>query len=134
MEFGATHVVATVEEVSGLVTELTRGQKANVCIVTTDVAEGAYVAQALSLVGKRGRVVITAVPHPTDTTVNMSLSDLLFYEKQLCGSVFGSSNPRHDIYRLLDLYSTGQLKLDELITRSTRSRTSTKATTTCSAV
>ena len=74
-------------------------------------------AQALSLVGKRGRVVITAVPHPTDTTVNMSLSDLLFYEKQLCGSVFGSSNPRHDIYRLLDLYSTGQLKLDELITR-----------------
>ena len=45
MEFGATHVVATVEEGHRLVTELTRGQKADVCIVTTDVAEGAYVAQ-----------------------------------------------------------------------------------------
>jgi len=34
-----------VEEAHRLVTELTRGQKADVCIVTTDVAEGACVAQ-----------------------------------------------------------------------------------------
>ena len=117
LEFGATHTAATVEEALALVTELTRGQMADVCVLTTDVAEGAYVAQGLSLVGKRGRVVLTAVPHPTDTTVDMSLFDLLFYEKQLRGSVYGSSNPRNDIFKLLDLYGTGQLKLDELITR-----------------
>ena len=117
LEFGATHTAATVEAALPLVTDLTRGQMADVCVVTTDVAEGAYVAQGLSLVGKRGRVVLTAVPHPTDTTVDMSLFDLLFYEKQLRGSVYGSSNPRNDIFKLLDLYGTGQLKLDELITR-----------------
>ncbi|GAB5001212.1 NDMA-dependent alcohol dehydrogenase [Mycobacterium avium subsp. hominissuis] len=117
LEFGATHTAATVEEAVSLVTELTRGQMADVCVVSTDSAEGAYVAQALSLVGKRGRVVMTAIPHPTDMSVNMSLFDLTLYEKQVRGSLFGSSNPRRDIPRMLTLYHTGQLKLDELITR-----------------
>jgi S-(hydroxymethyl)glutathione dehydrogenase/alcohol dehydrogenase len=75
------------------------------------------VAQALSLIGKRGRVVMTAIPHPTDTCVDMSLFDLTLYEKQVRGSLFGSSNPRHDIPWMLDLYRAGQLRLDELITR-----------------
>ena len=79
---------------------------ADVCVVTTDIAEGAYVAQGLSLVGKRGRVVMTAVPHPTDTRVDMSLFDLTLFEKQFRGSLFGSSNPHNDIFKLLDLYGT----------------------------
>ncbi|MEO3760026.1 NDMA-dependent alcohol dehydrogenase [Mycobacterium sp. B14F4] len=116
-EFGATHTAATIDEAQALVTDLTHGQMADVCVVTTDCAEGAYVAQALSLVGKRGRVVMTAIPHPTDTTVDMSLFDLTLYEKQVRGSLFGSSNPRHDIPKLLDLYRCGALKLDELVTR-----------------
>ena len=117
LEFGATHTAATVEEAVALVAELTRGQMADVCVVSTDSAEGAYVAVALSLVGKRGRVVMTAIPHPTDTSVDMSLFDLTLYEKQVRGSLFGSSNPRSDIPKMLDLYRAGQLKLDELVTR-----------------
>lgn len=117
MEFGATHTAATLEEAAKLVIGLTRGQKADVCVVSTDVAEGAYVGQALSLVGKRGRVVMTAMAHPDEKQVNMSLVDLTLFEKQVRGSLFGSSNPRIDIFRMLDLYNSGQLKLDELITR-----------------
>ena len=117
LEFGATHTAASVDEARALVTDLTRGQMADVCVVTTDSAEGAYVAQALSLVGKRGRVVMTAIPHLIDTCVDMSLFDLTLYEKQVRGSIFGSSNPRHDIPRMLELYRAGQLKLDELVTR-----------------
>ncbi len=116
-EFGATHTTATVDEARALVTDLTRGQMADVCVVSTDSAEGAHVAQALSLVGKRGRVVMTAIPHPADTSVDMSLFDLTLYEKQLRGSLFGSSNPRSDIPRMLDLHRAGRLKLDELVTR-----------------
>lgn len=115
-EFGATHSVGTVDEAWNLVSELTRGQMGDVCVVTTDNAEGSYVGEALSLVGKRGRVVMTAIPHPDDTQVDLSLFDLIFYEKEVRGSLFGSSNPRHDIPRLLELYNVGQLKLDELIT------------------
>lgn len=116
-EFGATHSAADVAEAAALITDLTRGQMADVCVVTTDSAEGAYVAQALSLVGKRGRVVMTAIPHPTDTVVDMSLFDLTLYEKQVRGCLFGSSSPRTDIHRMLELYQSGRLKLDELITR-----------------
>ncbi|PJE06011.1 NDMA-dependent alcohol dehydrogenase [Mycobacterium sp.] len=116
-EFGATHVAASVGEAVPLVTDLTLGRMAEVCVVTVDVAESAHVGQALSLVGKRGKVVMTAVPHPTDATVDLSLMDMTFYEKQVRGSLFGSSNPRDDIFRLLGLYESGQLKLDELITR-----------------
>lgn len=117
LEFGATHTAATLEEAQALVADLTRGAMADVCVVTTDSAEGAYVAHGLSLVGKRGRVVMTAIPHPTDTSVDMSLFDLTLYEKQVRGSLFGSSNPRRDIPRLLELHQAGQLKLNELITR-----------------
>lgn len=116
-EFGATHTAATVGEAFALVTQLTGGQMADVCVVATDCAEGSYVAQALSLIGKRGRVVMTATPHLTDTTVAMSLVDLSLFEKQVRGSLFGSSNPHCDISRILSLYTSGQLKLDELITR-----------------
>jgi S-(hydroxymethyl)glutathione dehydrogenase/alcohol dehydrogenase len=116
-EFGATHVAASFDEASALVTELTRGEMADVCVITTDVGRGSYIAQALSLVGKRGRVVQTAVAPATDTTVDMSLFDLFLFEKQVRGCLFGSSNPRNDIVELLSLYSSGLLKLDEVITR-----------------
>ncbi|MEO3788474.1 NDMA-dependent alcohol dehydrogenase [Actinocorallia sp. B10E7] len=116
-EFGATHTAASADDAWELVSELTWGRLADVCVLTTDVAEGEYVGQALSLVGKGGRVVVTAVGHPESMTVNASLFELTLYEKQIRGSLFGSSNPQHDIVSLLNLYRTGQLKLDELITR-----------------
>lgn len=116
-EFGATHVATSVDEALPLVRELTRGAMADVCVITTDVGRGPYIAQALSLVGKRGRVVQTSVSPATDTTVDMSLFDLFLFEKQVRGCLFGSSNPRNDIPELLALYKSGLLKLDEVITR-----------------
>jgi len=117
IDFGATHATATVDEAQALVAQLTRGQLADACIITTDVAESAYVGQALSLVGKRGKVVVTAIGHPTELSISGSLFELTLYEKSIHGSLFGSSNPRHDIPRYLEMYSLGQLKLDELVTR-----------------
>jgi S-(hydroxymethyl)glutathione dehydrogenase/alcohol dehydrogenase len=118
MEFGATDVAATVDEAWSLIADMTAGQLADAAIITTGVAESVYVAQALSLVGKRGRVVATAVAHPDETKVDMSLFELTLFEKQLRGCVFGSANPQIDIPRLLSLYRRGLLKLDELVTRT----------------
>jgi S-(hydroxymethyl)glutathione dehydrogenase/alcohol dehydrogenase len=42
---------------------------------------------------------------------------MVFEEKTLQGSYFGSCVPRVDFPRLLQLYMAGELKLDELITR-----------------
>ncbi len=86
-------------------------------IITTDVAEGAYVGPALDLVAKRGKVVVTAVGHPAETQISGSLWMLTMMEKQIRGSLYGSSNARHDIPRMMEMYNNGQLKLDELITK-----------------
>jgi S-(hydroxymethyl)glutathione dehydrogenase/alcohol dehydrogenase len=115
--FGATHAVSDVGEALALVTDLTRGVMADACVITTDHAESAYVAEALSLVGRRGKVIVTAIGHPTDVAMGGSLFELTLYEKSIHGSLFGSSNPRHDIPRYLEMYNLGELKLDELITR-----------------
>ncbi len=87
------------------------------CVLTTDVAEAAYISEALALVGKRGRVVVTAIGHPEETSMSGSLLELTLYEKQIRGALYGSSNAAHDIPRLVELYNAGSLKLDELITR-----------------
>jgi S-(hydroxymethyl)glutathione dehydrogenase/alcohol dehydrogenase len=40
------------------------------------------------------------------------------YEKRLIGCLFGHSNPRSDIPKMLSLYRDGKLMLDELVTRT----------------
>jgi S-(hydroxymethyl)glutathione dehydrogenase/alcohol dehydrogenase len=42
---------------------------------------------------------------------------MVFEEKSLIGSYYGSCIPTVDFPRLLQLYMAGKLKLDELITR-----------------
>jgi NDMA-dependent alcohol dehydrogenase len=115
-EFGATHVVAIVHEALELVVSLTRGRLANVVVNTKGVGEGADIGDALRLVGKRGRVVVTNLHRTAESEVSMSALDLVTMEKQVRGSLFGSGNPRADIPRMLDLYLGGRLKLDELAT------------------
>src|SRR5205823_889834 len=48
---------------------------------------------------------------------NVVAIDLLaLFEKRIQGSLFGSGDPFHDIPRMVELYRSGDLKLDELIT------------------
>jgi S-(hydroxymethyl)glutathione dehydrogenase/alcohol dehydrogenase len=116
LKFGATHTAASVEEAFALVGEITWGAMAEKAIITTGVAEGSMIAGVMSLVSKGGRCVVTSVASIDATEVTMSLFELTLMQKELVGSIFGGSNPRRDIPRLLRLYKEGKLKLDELIT------------------
>ncbi|HVT64760.1 MAG TPA: NDMA-dependent alcohol dehydrogenase [Mycobacteriales bacterium] len=116
LQFGATHTAASVEEAFALVGEITWGAMAEKAIITTGVAEGSMIASVMSLVSKGGRCVVTAVASIEATDVTMSLFELTLMQKELVGSIFGGSNPRRDIPRLLRLYKEGKLKLDELVT------------------
>jgi S-(hydroxymethyl)glutathione dehydrogenase/alcohol dehydrogenase len=49
--------------------------------------------------------------------VSVPIMTLVFEERVLTGSVYGSSRPRTDIPKLIDLYRAGKLRLDELLTR-----------------
>ena len=120
MEFGATHAVASSQQAAALLTELTRGRMAQVCVNTMGVGDGDQIGASLALVGKRGRVVVTNLHPAAETQVTMSALDLTTFEKQVRGSLFGSSNPRADIPRMLELHRSGKLKLAELRTRTYR--------------
>ena len=45
-----------------------------------------------------------------------TISELTFFQKRLQGSLYGHSSPSYSVLRLLELYRSGQLKLDELVT------------------
>ena len=63
-------------------------------------------------------MVITAVAPVANMDVKMNLFELTIFQKEVRGALFGGGSPRADIPRLLGLYQAGQLKLDELITKT----------------
>jgi S-(hydroxymethyl)glutathione dehydrogenase/alcohol dehydrogenase len=117
-DFGATHNAVGVDEALPLVTEITRGNMAAAVVLTPSLALGELIAPAMLLAGKRGRIVVTAVAPTAQTEIACNLTDLTFMEKKLCGALYGSENPRTAVPKLLDLYRKGDLKLDEMITKT----------------
>jgi S-(hydroxymethyl)glutathione dehydrogenase/alcohol dehydrogenase len=118
MEFGATHTFASMEEAMPAVMEMTWGQMADKVIMTPGVLYGDMMQLGTSLAGKGGTIVVTGIAPITQTHSAVNLFELAMWNKEIKGTIFGSLNPRHDIPRLLGMYREGQLKLDELITRT----------------
>ena len=116
--FGATHVASEVAEAQALLGELTWGRLADKVIVTVGEGQGADLESYMGMVGKGGRLVFTAVANMNENDVQLNLFAFAMQQKQLVGTIFGSANPRYDIPKLLGLYRSGHLKLDELITRT----------------
>jgi alcohol dehydrogenase (nicotinoprotein) len=117
LQFGATHAFASAEEAAPKIHELTWGQGADQALVTVGVVDSSVVRSAFDAVGKGGTVVITGQAHPEAVTIQIPSALLVRNEKVIRGSQFGSSNPQYDIVKLLRLYNTGKLKLDELVTK-----------------
>jgi NDMA-dependent alcohol dehydrogenase len=118
MTLGATHTYASMAEAIPAVSELTWGQMADKVIMTPGVLYGEMMLEAMTLTGKGGTCVATAISPMTSTDVQLNLFELTLWQKELKGAVFGALNPRHDIPNLLSMYTEGSLKLDELITRT----------------
>ncbi|HEY2601547.1 MAG TPA: NDMA-dependent alcohol dehydrogenase [Thermoleophilaceae bacterium] len=116
-KLGATFATRDVEEAREKLVELTHGQMADLAVITVGVLEPEITADAISLVGKAGRVVITSVGRPDVNTLNMSASPLVGWHKRIQASLAGGANPIYEMPNLLGLYRSGDLKLDEIITR-----------------
>ena len=118
MAFGATHTFSSMAEALEPLNELTWGTMAQKAIITVGRIEGDMIGEMMPLIGKGGTAVVTGMGDMTNVDVKLSLFELAMLQKRLQGSIFGSANPRFDIPKLLGLYREGQLKLDELITRT----------------
>jgi S-(hydroxymethyl)glutathione dehydrogenase/alcohol dehydrogenase len=80
------------------------------------VGSGELAATAYRAIARGGVAVVVGVAKPSDSTSVRSMT-LVFEEKTLTGSYFGSCVPRVDFPRMFALYLKGELKLEELITR-----------------
>lgn len=100
-----------------MVRELTRGVMADAVIVSSAMIGEADVEAALTLTRKGGTCVLTGLPSPAMHSVAVTLQDFILMNKTLCGKVFGSCNPKSDIPMLAAMYESGQLLLEEMITK-----------------
>ena len=116
--FGATDTILAKpgEDTAKALKKLTGGgpDYAFECVGAGALAETAYRA-----IRRGGKAVIVGVARPTDAASFKPMT-MVFEEKCLQGSYFGSSVPRIDFPRMLQLYMAGRLKLDELITHRYR--------------
>ena len=80
------------------------------------VGIGELAGTAYRSIARGGKAIVVGVSRGTDT-VSVKPNTLVFEEKTLQGSYFGSCVPRIDFPRMLGLYMAGRLKLDELITK-----------------
>jgi NDMA-dependent alcohol dehydrogenase len=118
--FGATHLLADPEEAHELVREITDGQMAEHAILTVGLLDAEVVRRAVDIVGKGGQVTITSIARPGELSIQLPAALLIGGQRRIQGALFGASNPLYDIPRLLDLYRSGDVKLDELVTQRYR--------------
>jgi NDMA-dependent alcohol dehydrogenase len=118
LRIGATHAFASIAEADEHAKSITNGQGADAAILTMGVCHGQDIAEGFAAIRKGGTVVVTGVTPHDEIGIPISPMELTLIQKRIQGSLFGSCNPRADIPRQVQLYRAGQLKLDELITRT----------------
>ena len=111
---GATAAVnANKQDVATVVADVTEGRGADYVFVAAGTASA--VEHAMPLMRRAGRLVIVGMP-PTGDLASIDTTDLADKGQQILGSKMGAVDIARDIPLLSDLYETGRLKLDELIT------------------
>ena len=79
------------------------------------VGHPAVIRNAVDALAWGGTCVILGVP-PLGTEASFDVSSM-YVNKSIMGCRYGAARPRHDIPVLVDLYLSGQLKLDELVSK-----------------
>lgn len=113
-DFGATHTLhAERDDAPALVRELTQGRGADYVFVT--VGSTAAMAQGLKMVRQGGTVGLVGLP-ASDARLPLNVESLVVGGRSVVGCFMGATRLSVDVPRLVSLYQSGRLKLDELIT------------------
>ena len=97
---------------------LTNGNGADKTIVTVGLVTQEIVSDAFDNTGKGGTVVLTGLNKFSEINIQLPGTIMTLWKKTVKGTLFGDCNPTTDIPKILGLYRSGDLKLDELITRT----------------
>ena len=116
-EYGATHTAPSLFDAQMMLPELTMGRNADVVILTPGLLKGELIAQACACGSKDARIVVTAIAPFDQMDVQLNLFSLAMFNQAILGTVFGSQSPRVQVPNLLNLYESGALQIDEIITQ-----------------
>ncbi len=113
-DFGATNVInALSADVIQEVRDNTNGRGADYVFVAAGSPKA--FEQGLELLAPAGTLVIVGMP-PTGQKIAVEAGNIAGASQRILGSKMGSTRLRVDIPKLVALYESGRLKLDELIT------------------
>jgi S-(hydroxymethyl)glutathione dehydrogenase/alcohol dehydrogenase len=110
---GATHFLGADPKLSRQVRDLTDGRGADVALECVGAA--ATIRQAWSCVRRGGTCGVVGVG-PRDQEVTFNPLELFHFARTLTSSVYGDSDPEHDLPRLGEYVRSGQLDLAGLVT------------------
>jgi Zn-dependent alcohol dehydrogenase len=109
---GATHMVPAGNEAVAAIAEITNGGADK---VIETVGDPRVLAQAYAATRRGGTTISAGLPHP-DRILELPALSLVAEERTLRGSYLGSCVPRRDIPRFVELYATGRLPVEQLLT------------------
>ena len=111
--FGATDLIKA-DEAGKAIMEQTKG--IGVDYAFEAIGKAAVVEAAVAVTRRGGTTVAVGVGKVSE---QIKLNALVFplSGKTLCGCMFGSANPLHDFPKMLDLYRSGKLDLEGMVTK-----------------
>ena len=116
MQFGATHAVNPGQQDGpGRVREITGGLGADYTFEVFGSAE--TIEMSYEMARKGGTITVVGIP-PDGDAPSIDAVALVRQEKTLKGTYYGSARLQSDMPRMVDLYLSGQLDLDTLVTRT----------------
>jgi S-(hydroxymethyl)glutathione dehydrogenase/alcohol dehydrogenase len=116
-EFGATQTVnAGSGDPVSAVMSLTGERGADVAFEVIGLQQ--TIEQCIGMTRRGGQAVLVGVPKMDAMVQVPAFLGLVLQSKEIKGCWYGSSNVQKDIPKLIELYKSGELKLDELISRT----------------
>lgn len=116
-EFGATATVnASQGDPVSQVMDMTEQRGADVAFEVIGLQQ--TIDQTITMVRRGGQAILVGVPKMDAMVTLPAFFGVVLAEKTIKGCWYGSSNVQRDVPKLIELYKSGQLKLDELISRT----------------
>jgi len=115
-KMGATHLIdACEQDPVAAVRDLTSGRGVDHAFEAIGLPEP--IEQAYDMTKKGGTCVVVGIA-PPEARARINVNQLVYAEKTLKGSIYGSTRPRLDLLTLIDLHAQGKIDLDSLLTRT----------------
>ena len=118
LKFGATHAYESTAAAVMPLMELTHGVMAEKTIIAVGEMKGEYIEEAMTLTAKTGTCVVTGMGAMTDIDVKLNLFLFTMLQKTLKGNIFGGGSSHIETPRLVGLYKSGLLEIDEVVTNT----------------